>query len=247
MSGKTKWKNMVPWLGALAVAIFVVFPLNFVWENAMIATPIIPAQGISTVQAINEFGGHSSEAFTTQRIAMVVSLILLFVVGPVLWVNNAYDDKRIWRRAGWYGGVSLVMMGFLITLAGLGNYLIKGDRRWELAEDNRNTDEIRLEMVRLSKEAMELYWLPSQQGGAARDLRAITMEDLTREHAVDNEYVMRISTADSALTLYGIGRREGNDAGFENANGEQGKIQLAMKVYPARLETEMLQADSLRN
>lgn len=247
MNAKTKSQKILPWAGALAIAIFVVFPLNFVWENTIISSPIIPPVGMSAVQAINEFGGHPSDVFTTQRIAMVVSLILLFVVGPVLWVNNSHDNESIWRRVGWYSGVSLVIMGFLITLAGLGNYLIKGDRRWEMAEDNRNIDEIRTEFIALSSEAMEVYWLPREKGGTGRDLSAITMADLTQEHSIDNNYVMRINTADSALTLYGIGRRGGDNPEFENANGERGKIQRAMKVYPVRLETKMLQADSLKN
>ncbi len=161
MSEQTKVQKIIPWLLATVIAIVLLFPLNFITKEFLLFAPINLALGTSSVQAITEFGGGTvTESFWMQRIAIVASLILLFVVAPILWVNNSSDDKSLWGRIGWYSGVSLVMIGFITTSMGLGNILLYGDQKWQMADQQRARDYMRSELATLQSRVMEQYWLP---------------------------------------------------------------------------------------
>lgn len=248
MSAQTKVQKIIPWLLATIIAIVLLYPLNFITKEFLLFAPINLALGTSAVQAIAEFGGETTtESFWTQRIAIVVSMILLFVVAPILWVNNASDDESILGCIGWYSGVSLVMIGFITTSMGLAHILLNSDQKWQMAEIHRARDYMRSELATLQSRAMEQYWLPPEQGGAGRDISSISLADLKQDDAFKNEFVLKSTPEDSNLVIYAVNERAGENPNFENANQNEGRMQIAIQVFPEKLEVDRIRTDSLTN
>ena len=49
----------------------------------------------------------------------------------------------------------------------------------------------------------------------------------------DIRFIFKNDRQNHQLTIFGIGNYPGRNKNFKNANGEQGKIQLALQVIPS--------------
>ena len=116
-----------------------------------------------------------------------------------------------------------------------------------MAEQSRAKDHMRSELATLQSRAMEQYWLPKEQGGASQDISSINLADLKQDDAFKNEFVLKSTPEDSSLVIYAVNEWAGNDANFENANQQQGRMQIAIQVFPEQLEINRIRTDSLTN
>jgi hypothetical protein len=246
MSEKTNYSSYIPWLNALFIAIIAALALAYF--NIAFTITVTQAIGISAVQSINVFsdGVAGTDPFWYERLTMLGSIILIFVAGPVLWGMGSKSSDNVSQNIMWYAGVVLLLIGFIHVSMGLTYQAIKADQ-WETAEQSRNKDQLRAELLTLNNRAMELYWLPIEQNGTSRDLSKISLQDLKQGTSFQNTYAIDKTASDSTLTIYGMGTKEGTNSAFKNVDGQRGKIQLAVQIKPQNLETNWLRADSLTN
>lgn len=264
MSEQTKIYRLLPWAVATVIVIAVISAasyFNFSWPNIYSLTPWENAQGVDTARAINEFGEGilDSAAYWESRVAILAGLIVLFVVGPSLWIfseiqNQAKEvssrNDELKKGTVWYAGVMIVIAGLIYAVPVTAMKGFQFQNIWESAEKSRNLDELRSGLTTLAFDAAELYYLShsadgeggfyaiSGKDGEPGKISLEDMESYTNLAKSENSYVLAPVESDSVITIYGVGYKQGTYTDFENANGEQGKVQLAIKVVP---EDEIVQ------
>jgi hypothetical protein len=118
-------------------------------------------------------------------------------------------------------------------------------------------DQLRGELTTIAFDIAEAYYLSQPKNSATegsavkRFLRfQLNQPNLkTLENYPDaspNDFVLSDLNADSTLIIYGVGYSEGPDPDFENANGEKGKIQLAVRLDPENDIYEFVQENTNR-
>ncbi len=256
MSDKTKQYKWLPWAVAAGGTIALIFLGSYVVSNLMspsqTVTPWENAQAVDTIRAINEFseGVYDTGSYWEKRIPALISLVVLFVIGPSLWVfselkNQSYEgaENELKKGSVWYVGIMIVIAGLLYAVPVT---IIKGvvfQNTWKSAAKNENADELRSRLSTLAFDAYEQYYLPHEYGGGANSFqsipgddgntRAITLADLENHNAdSENSFMLAPVESDSVIKIYGIGNKQGNDPNFENVDGQQGKIQIAVEIAP---------------
>lgn len=255
MSDKTKQYKWLPWAVAAGGSIVLIFLISYVFSNwidpTMTLAPWLTAAGVDTTRAINEFsyGIVDTGSYWEQRILALVSLIVLFVIGPSLWVfsevrNQSKDvDDNLKKGGIWYVGVMIIIAGVLYSVPVT---IIKGivlQNSLESQAKSRNVDEVRSHLSTLAFDAYELYYLPQEYGGGSNsfqsisgeedNLRNITLADLPNYNPDSKDsFMLAPVESDSVIKIYGIGNKQGDDPNFENIDGQQGKIQIAIEVAP---------------
>lgn len=249
MSEQTKFYRILPWAVAAVLVIAFISAASFLnlnWLNIYSLTPWENAQSIDTVRAINEFGEGipDTAAYWEGRIAALAGLIVLFVIGPSLWIYSeiqnqekviASRDDELKKGFVWYAGIMIIIAGLLyaVPVAAVKGYQFQ--HTWDSAEKSRNTDELRSQLTKLAFDAAEQYYL-SYESDKKGDFNTISLRDLDSYTSVvdnsKNSFVLAPVESDSMITIYGVGYKQGPDPEFENANGEQGKLQVAVEVDP---------------
>lgn len=256
MSDKTKQYKWLPWAVATGGTIVLIFLGSYVVSNWMsqsqLLTPWESAQAVETIRAINEFdeGVYDMSPYWENRIPALISLVVLFVVGPSLWVfselknqSNEGAENELKKGSVWYVGVMIVIAGLLYAVPVT---IIKGivfQNTWESAAKNENAGELRSHLSTLAFDAYEQYYLPHEYGGGANsfqsipgddgNLRNIRLSDLEDYNSdTRNFYMLAPLESDSVIKIYGIGNKQGNDPNFENVDGQQGKVQIAVEIAP---------------
>jgi NADH:ubiquinone oxidoreductase subunit 6 (subunit J) len=256
MSDKTKQYKWLPWAVAAGGAIVLIFLGIYVVSNWMspsqLITPWESARAVDSIRAINEFSSGVTDTGTywDKRIPALISLIVLFIIGPSLWVfselrNQSKEDSENELKKGsvWYIGVMIVIAGLLYAVPVT---IIKGvvfQNTWESAAKNENADELRRQLSTLAFDAYEKYYLPHDLGGGAKsfqsipgddgNLRNIRLADLENYNSeTKNYYMLAPLESDSVIKIYGVGNKQGDDTNFENADGQQGKIQISVEIAP---------------
>lgn len=259
MSEQTKFYRMLPWAVAAVLVIAVISAasyFSFSWLNIYSLTPWENAQSIDTVRAINEFGDGipDTAVYWEGRIAALAGLIVLFVIGPSLWIYSEIQnqakkitsrDDELKKGFGWYAGVMIIIAGLLYVVPVTAVKGYQFQHTWDSAAKNRNMDELRSQLTKLAFDAAEQYYLSfdsDKKGGfhtiADKDgtKGPITLRDLdnfARVENTKNSFVLAPLQSDSVITIYGVGYEEGPDPEFKNANGAQGMLQVAVEVHPA--------------
>lgn len=249
MSEQTKFYRLLPWAVAAVIVIAAISTTSFFnlsWLKIHSFTPWENAQAVDTLRAINEFGEGipDTAAYWEGRIAALAGLIVLFVIGPSLWIyseiqNQAKDissrEDELKKGFVWYTGVMIVIAGLLyaVPVTAMKGYHFQ--HTWDSATENRNVDELRSELSTLAFDIAEKYYLFSdsdQKDG----FHTITLRDLDNYSSIadnsKNSFVLVPVESDSMITIYGVGYIQGPDPEFENSNGEQGKLQIAVEVDP---------------
>ncbi len=257
MSEQTKFYRMLPWAVAIIIVIAVISTasfFNFSGLNIYSFTPWENAQVIDTLKAINEFGEGipDTAAYWEGRIAALAGLIVLFVIGPSLWIyseilNQAKEissrDDELKKGFAWYAGVMIIIAGLLYAVPVTAVKGYQFQNTWDSAAKSKNIDELRSQLTKLAFDAAEQYYLSfnSDKEGSFHSIAkkstegSITLPDLdnfARADSSKNSFVLAPIQSDSIVTIYGVGYEEGPDPEFENANGKQGMLQIAVEVNP---------------
>lgn len=255
MSEQTETYRWLPWVVAGAAVVLIGFSITLFdlgWRSWLGIMPWEQAQNVDVMRAIHAFdeGLQDSAPYWPERAKALAGLLIVFVLGPSLWIfsevrNQEEGDPsadQLKKGAGWYAGVMTMIVGLLIVFPGTvvkGNYF---QNTWESADKSRNIDELRSELLALGIEAAEWYYLTNRNdrssgfqalatgegGESANALEALE----TYPHNTANSYISGPLESDSLITIYGIGYEVGPDPEFENANGDRGKIQVAVEVDP---------------
>lgn len=245
MNEQTKIYYWLPWSIAISLGLVLFWGMAYfdlrwpgIWEVA---------QGVDTIRAINEFGSGITdmEAYWEQRLNAFLGLVVLFVLGPGLWIfseirneekESTDPEDRLKKGPVWYAGVILVVIGLNYAIPVT---VIKGvafSNTWESAEESRNIDKLRARLLTLATDAAEHYYLSlkgGKNGGFIDGDHKFSLQQLESYGSdIQNEYVLAPVKSDSAITIYGIGYTAGAKPEFENANGDTGKVQLAVEVRP---------------
>lgn len=255
-STDAKTYRWMPWAiaGSLAVLIIVLAAYTTAyygqWLNLKSYLPWENAQGIDTLRAINEFseGTVDEGSYWYGRITSLIGILLLFVIGPSFWIygeskEKSEDDESLTgnpqKGLAWYAGVVVVMLGLIYAVS---STVIKASifpNTWENAAKSRNMDQLRGELASLAFDVAEQYYLSQTtdptgvENSDALSLRSLDLEALKNfPEESKNEFIPVEIESDSTLMIYGVGYKEGPNSNFENANGDRGKIQLAVRVDP---------------
>lgn len=260
----------LPWALAVALTVLIITVTVFYdsmyghWLSLHNYMPWENAKRIDTIRAINEFseGIADSGSYWEIRIASLVGILLLFVVGPTLWMYGESSKKTgnkgsSQKGLAWFSGVVLVMLGLIYAVSSTVIKTSLYQDSWENAAKSRNIDQLRGELTTLAFDIAEVYYLSQNNNSALESgvvkrfldfkLNQSDLQSLENfPEASPNDFVLSEMESDSSLILYGIGNKEGPDPEFENANGEKGKIQLAVRLDPESDIYEFVQANTNR-
>ena len=237
MSEQIKQYGWLPWAVATSVVALIVVVIAYydVSQSHVSLMPWEAARGVDTIRAINEFsdGNVDLNSYWKARIGAVLGIILLFVLGPSLWIfgeirheRNQESSHSLNKGLGWYAGVTLVILGLLYALPVTTVKAYVFQDNWEHAARSRNADQVRTELMNMSYDLSEQYYVTDGWKGS------INLEELQSFNPDSrNDYVVK-SRSDSLVMIYGIGFKNGSDPDFENANGQKGKLQLAVEITP---------------
>ncbi|MDX1585329.1 MAG: hypothetical protein R3222_01240 [Balneolaceae bacterium] len=246
MKEPTKVYPWLPWAVALSIGLILFWGLKYVGLKWPIGIWEI-AQSVDTIRAINEFGSGVLDMgpYREQRLIAFTGLILFFVLGPTLWIfGELHNEKRavtkpedrLKKGPFWYAGVILVVIGLNYAIPGAVMKAYYFNKTWQGAEENRNVDELRSRLYTLAFDAAEYYYLSfkdGENGGFINDQGTFSLQQLeSYGNGTQNNYVLATVESDSVITIYGIGKVLGAKPEFENANGDIGKVQLAVEVRP---------------
>jgi|GEM_PF-1297136 len=235
--------------------------------------PVFPwesAQMIETLRAIHEFQSgsvdlasywYSRSGALVGRTGIIISLVCLFVLGPSLWVYSELKHEKtqnekqdpLSRGVLWYiSGIFMVSVLVYAIVNPVQKSIIFRNT-WTGADKNRNMDQLRSQLYKLAFDAAEIYYLDYKEKGwdgfrsiEGKDgtANSITLNDLPNySKSNQNMYMLAPVESDSVITIYGIGHFKGNDTDFQNANGETGRIQLAVKVNPRHNMLEFIESE----
>ena len=249
MSDKTNAYWWLPW--AIVAVVMALSVLSSYYTNWYFLAPWTPARIVVTEMAISKFesGVASAVPHWDMRFVALGSIVMLFVVGPSLWVYGELKSDQQSNKSGlkkgfvWYLGAVLVVIGLEVVPVSFTKALAF-QNTWGMADQHRENDRLRTELLKLGFDAVETYHRPRDQGGgggsfqltaAGNNLRKIQLTDLDGYPVSEAmSFEMQDSTnADSAITIYAISDKEGPDPNYSNADGRSGKIEIAITVTPS--------------
>ncbi|NGP77449.1 hypothetical protein G3570_12445 [Balneolaceae bacterium YR4-1] len=246
MNEQTKIYPWLPWAVAILIGMILFWGLKYIDMQWPIGIWEV-AQGVDAIRAINEFGSGILDmgAYREQRLIAFSGLILFFVLGPSLWIyGEIKNEKREISKPGdrlkkgpfWYVGVILIVIGLNYAIPATVMKAYYFNTTWQSAEESRNIDKVRAQLFTLASDATEYYYLSfndGDEGGFINDQATFSLQQLDSYSSdTQNEYVLGPVQSDSVITIYGIGYSPGAKPDFKNANGDTGKVQLAVEVRP---------------
>lgn len=255
MSERTNYK-WLPWAVAISIAIgcFLLTEYLYSWTGIHWLTPWMSVKWAETTRAINEFssGIPDTKPFWNARIGALVGLIILFVLGPSLWIysevrnqsrNTSDTEDGLKKGVSWYVGVVAVSWGLIYALPVT---VIKGyvyQNTLETSAKHRSADHVKAGLNQLAYDALERYHLPREKGGGSGsfrvpdqngELRPLKLSDLESYSEDSPHTFMKASTqGDSVFTIYGVSQQQGADPDFKNADGQKGKVQVSIEIFPS--------------
>ncbi len=249
MSEKTKYSRWLPW-GIVVTVVIGIGMLSGMLHWGWLTTPWSLAQFVSREVSIAYFQSVDPDvgAFWPERWQALAGLIVLFVVGPSLWIwseiRNEENENPIKKGITWYVGAIIVILGLVTGVLGSTVEAIVFQNTQESAAISKHEDSLRGQLGMLAFDAVERYHQLRSLGGgdgsfrgiqAGDTVRAIQLPDLESYGNTDpeTEFVLKKVESDSTITIYGIGQKKGGDPNFENANGETGKVQISITITPS--------------
>jgi len=250
MSDKTNAYWWLPWTVVVA-AVAAISVISSYYTNWYFWAPWSAAKVVVTEMAINKFesGVASAVPHWDMRFMALGSIVMLFVVGPSLWVYGELKNEQSRNGSGlkkglvWYLGAILIVAGLEVVPVAVTKAVVF-QNTWSMADQHRENDRLRTELLKLGFDAVETYHRPRDQGGGGgsfqlatggSNLRMIQLTDLDGYPASEAmSFEMQDSTNDdSAITIYAISDKEGPDPNYSNADGRSGKIEIAITVTPS--------------
>ncbi|MDZ7681231.1 MAG: hypothetical protein U5J63_05815 [Fodinibius sp.] len=251
MSDKTNAYWWLPWAVVVAVVLAVGF-ITTTYANWYFMAPWSSASQVVTLVAINEFETGIAEAspYWGMRIAALTGILLFFVVGPSLWIygeikNEAKSNVDVLKKGiAWYAGAILVVAGLQVVPTTVMKAMVFHDT-WSAADQHRVHDQLRSQLFKMGYDAVELFYLPRQDGGGSgsfrvatasgsefRDIQLTDLESYATDRAM-SFYLQDTTRGDSTITIHAISDKDGPDPDYNNADGRIGKIEMAITVRPS--------------
>lgn len=256
MSDKIKKYRLLPWAIAVAVVLGIGL-LGSNYANWYILDPWNSAKTVVTMLSIDAFSAGVDYSTFVQdavapywnyRLTAFASILLTFVIGPSLWMyaeiknQNSSCEDVLKKGISWYVGVIIVVASLQVVPT----TFIKGvvfENTWNSAAESKVKDQLRSDLMKLGYEALEFYHLPHDKGGGGNsfhkrlsnsDKRSpIQLADLKQGVQLSgNSYVLDVADSDSMITIRGVGTEPGNTANFNDADGGEGSVEMAVQVKP---------------
>lgn len=253
MSDRIKGYKWLPWAIAVVIVIAVAI-VGSSYTNWYILEPWSPAASLITEMSIDAFSAgqdfntfiQDAESYWDFRLSVLAVIVLTFVIGPSLWIyaeikNEHTESEDVLKKGlAWYVGVILVISSLQVVPT----TVIKGmvfQNIWNRAAQSENKDQLKSDLMKMGYQALEIYHLPTDKGGGdgsfqkmdRDDFRSLELSDLKNEVQLSgNSYVLETVHPDSLLKIHAIGDKEGSNTDFENADGNEGKVELTLNVKP---------------
>jgi hypothetical protein len=229
MFGKTNQtdsKKWVPWVNLLLLLI-IIGGLHFffttkgminksAWMNNPLFQVIIPSLQIQTyaiLDAINQFGGSSSEAaqFRSAGLWSAAGLLIVMILAPWLFVKGYFtmekSDKPNKLVPVWYTGAAVIVISISVASFQITSYLIQNHDMKHSIEASRSMDELRGVMMDLAFDASQQLILPTAiDDEAASDFRLESLSSFREWEQFEIQITEQLG--DSVLTLTGTLRDE---------------------------------------
>lgn len=251
MNAQTNRRFWLPWLVAISGTVFIGYlitylrPWGFYWHRL---APFENAHLISDMAAVETFSTSIPHdyVFWSERLGALAGIVILFVIGPSLWIfgetaksksGQSSTGLNLSRNAAWYAGVMIVMAGLWYGVNSSvrsfrHSLVIRKISKYQLSEV-----QLRHDLMTKAFKAVDMYYVPQSEGGAGGSFKSVALNDLIPKRQNSGDvFVTGSVTSDSVITFYAVGNADGRDPTFKNANGEKGKIQLALRVNPTKDE-----------
>ena len=268
MKEKTDKSVWVPLGIAVAITVIILLAVHlFEWRRITV-TPWYAAERVSTILSIEKFqdGITGQLPYWSERLTALGGIILIFVLGPSLWLAAEIKDSKeslhaggtAGKRFGWYAGLVVMLFGILLSVFGIIDNIDKYYTLKDSVASSRSKDDLRMSVTRMANEALQLSILPHEKGGgngtftkirSADHIRPVKLTDLPSyqgESDSQYDYILHEVKPDT-LTIVGVGHLEGEHPGFKNVNGKTGRIQVAVQVTPEGSFVHNLNAPALIN
>ena len=241
MNAKTKNLTIQEWIVSIVIALILFYGVSVLLNNhtdigagTTIVAPWHTALATSVITAINEFGdGFSEDVFQSQKMIMVISLFIFFIVAPVLLIRitRKTDEEQ---PAGpfnmnWFKvtGVSLVLMILISAFFSLYNTFDTHKDTREQSEKSRLVDQVRQEMMEVSIEIATRSFT-----GDIASFKTIRSEDIMRIQRAEHAEYHMIAESDTLVNLIAVIPLKGSSADFENPGGSTGYMQIKTAISP---------------
>lgn len=254
-----KIRNINPWfiVIGIAIALEILFPLlgmlvSFninMWLREIgyiFSVPGMKVVGYEIVQMINEFGGEpkNSDGFNEVAVTVGLSMFIIFVLNPYLLIKGYqqadHSENPKQRSWTWYIGAILIIASIFPALVSSfwGTKVFFNTK--EAAQNNRELDIMRSELMNLAFDASYRLFLPVEYGGGNGSFhgfgdgsQTISLEDL-ESYSPDSQFEFQINgeVSDSSFTIIAVSDNPGKKSDFENVNGATGRQQVSVEVKP---------------
>ncbi|HKI44996.1 MAG TPA: hypothetical protein VKA08_06625 [Balneolales bacterium] len=246
----------LPWVLACAGVILIGLTISLIhpdriywnslnpWENAYIT---------SVYGAIQIFGSSFGSSIPTEfilkeRLLILAGILVIFVIGPSLWVFSESEKGErthgiLIRGFNWYAGVMILIAGFWYA----GSGILEGAGHVQMLREINHKNQMRYELsqglLTRAVQAIQYYELPVNMGGGgqsfsmlsvpAKRSKILAIHNLETSQPASRNVFLIGRVKSGSITLFAVGKMDGQNARFKNADGEQGKMQLAVRIIPS--------------
>jgi hypothetical protein len=190
-----------------------------------------------TMWSISQFSSPSNApGFTIPIIKAMIGLALIFIVAPVLFATGyrtSESDQKPFRGLSWIFGAVIILLSIMIAgnrFTAMVTHSSLNKHNMQSTENSKLIGQLRYRLTELGYDAAEAKLLQKQTSDIQRTVQLSDLE--SHPNGGEFEFVMREEPSDSVLQITGVTDIPGNRTDFENANGEQGFVQLTVTVTP---------------
>lgn len=207
---KDKTSKWLPWFSSLLIGIIISYALITVTDSYSMSNypevflpstiPSTQVNGISVIESINEFSGDetTSAVYKGARAGITISLILIFVVIPFLFVKGTIQsEKRENPAALWYVGSALMLIILVMPMIAGASKIHWFKNVSEGSNNSRTQDLMRMELTDVSfivaEQVMELDEISSMSELTAENIPDIRNSEYT--------YMLVSNPRDTSVTI----------------------------------------------
>lgn len=207
---KDKTNKWLPWLSSVLIGIIVSYALITITDSYSMSKypgvflpstiPSTQVNAISTIDSIHEFSGDetTSAFYKGARAGITISLILIFVVIPFLFVKGTIQsEKRENPAALWYVGSALMLIILVMPMIAGASKIQWFQNVNEGSNNGRTQDLMRMELTDVSfnvaEQVMELDEISSMSELTAENISDIRNSEYT--------YMLVSNPKDTSVTI----------------------------------------------
>lgn len=207
---KDKTNKWLPWLSSVLIGIIISYALITITDSYSMSkypdvflpstVPSTQVNGISVIESINEFSGDetTSAFYKGARAGITISLILIFVVIPFLYVKGTIQsEKRENPTALWYTGSALMLIIVVMPMIAGASKIHWFQNVSEGSNNGRTQDLMRMELTDVSfivaEQVMELNEISS--------MSEINAENIPEIRNSEYPYKLVSNPKDTSVTI----------------------------------------------